>query len=467
MRIQLAILPTLVMLVLPGTALACDQAERIRLTDEIENLVPKNAWTGVERKYEALMKARCEVDPDTHNAGAKAAEFLGKTYEMYERLRQATGTDEDELVQQNIAGIEKNYGKVEIRGSARKRAALVRPQMPFPPDQVKSIKYAQKVMEGTGSFKGMLPAGDYQVADQAFTVTPGEDDFQTILVGKAKAAKPGEERPDSPSRPSVQDAGLIAWQGPIIMVGGGFWGTKAPENAVYNPKKNITYPARSQRGPGILPQHCGEDLPAGQRSERFVVGTGATDEEAIAAGSCHATVRLAGDQLAMGVIDVTLGYEVGLTYTAPELGVFALTNYRRTALASFNQSIVQAGVVVRPGILRITAGPTFGLVWGRTDDYAVWTNEGQNLPDENGGFTANIFDDDGNQRKACDAEDCSFRTLGIGSGFAGSVGVAVFDLGPFAGTLDLQGNWMRDKYRSYSGIGVRIGVVPKLERFQD
>jgi hypothetical protein len=462
--ITAALLATLV----PGVAFACDDGERIRLVDEIESLVKRNAWAGVERKYEELMKARCEVEPDTHNAGAKSAEFLGKTYEMYERLQQATGTDEDELVQQNIAGIEKNYGKVEIRGSARKRAALVRPQMPFPPDQVKSIKYAQKVMEGTGSFRGMLPVGDYQVADQAFTVKAGDEAFQTILVGRAKARKPGEEdKNDGPDRSALTDAGLIAWQGPIIMVGGGFWGTRAPEQAVFDEKDGLVYDARDQQGGGIRPQHCGEEgLADGESSTRFVPGPGANETEQLLNGTCYQTVRMAGDQLSMGVVDLTVGYEVGLTYRAPEMGVFALANVRRTALARWNQTVIQGGVVVRPGPLRITAGPTWGLVWGRTDNYATWTNEGQNLPVDDG-FTANVYTADGQRRKVCEADDCSFRATGVGGGFAASVGVALFDLGPFSGTIDVQANWMRDRYRSYSGIGARIGIVPKLERFQD
>lgn len=430
----------------PSLASACEPSERLRLVDEIESLVKKNAWTGVERKYNELLDMKCELGAETHNFAAQAARTLGKTWEMVQRLEAADAIEANDEVKQNLTGIENTYGRVAIRGSARKRAALIREALPFAPDQRKSIEYAQSVMAGTGSFKGMLPAGEYKVGEQVFTVEGNTKEFQQILVGKAKPVKDGEE--DVRERPDRDDAGLIAWSGPVAMVGGGLWGSAAPKSQLFS-EDNDRYNALplvydySTQPPTA---NCGEDLPAGTTSERYR-GSGVGDPDAY----CLYTDRQPGD-IPLGstpVIDITLGYEIGLTYTAPELGVVALANYRRTPGRRFNQLTFMAGPVIRPGIFRATAGATWGLVFGSTLDHVEWTNEAQYEVDLN----------DANQVPGMSG-------YAFGGGLAGSFGAALLDLGPFEGTIEAHGHWMRDDARAYSGIGIRLGIVPKLERFQ-
>ncbi len=406
----------------PVASYACETGERLRLTDEIENLTKKNAWSGVERKFNELEKMRCldQLDADTFLAAAQAAQRIGKTFEMFERLSAAQAIDPTDEIQANIDGILNNYGRVHIRGSARKRATLIREVMPFPPDQRKSIEYAQSVMEGKGSFRGMLPAGEYQVADITFKVEAGQE-FQEILVGKVKPKKSG----DMKSAPQVKDAGAINWMGLVVMAGGGLWGTAQPSLPVYDPD-NPRYPNDGT---------C-------DGTERLL----ADQDECIATTRQPGTIPLASTP----IVDLTAGWEVGLTYAQPEIGVVALMNLRRTPTRKFNQATLQVGPVVRPGMFRLTAGLTWGLVWGKTRSYATWTAEGQyNVDLDN------------------PAELPEMRGWAMGGGLAGSAGAALFEMGPFEGAVEIHGHWMRDDVRSYSGIGVRIGVVPKLERFQE
>lgn len=428
------------------SAWACDTGERLRLSDEIKRLQQKNVFPGVERKFNELEDIGCyeELTPEILMAGGRAARELGKTFEMFSRFSDANAKEENGEATENMQGILNTYGRVDIKGSARKRAALVREQMPFPPDQRKSIAYAQSVMEGRGSFRGMLPVGEYQVADQTFTVEAGQE-FAEIIVGKFKPPKGGDRGNSGGGK--VADAGLINWMGPVFMVGGGLWGSAEPKNQVYDAEKNAYYSAT----PLVLGGTCGEDpeVLAGGVSDRYRDPSDALGDE-----YCISTTRQPGSiPLSSPVIDLTAGWEVGLTYTRPELGVVALANYKRTATRQFNQLTFQLGAVVRPGIFRITAGPTWGLVFGKTDDYATWTNEGQ--------YGIDPID------PADKARVPEISGWAMGGGFAGSFGAALMQVGPFDGTVEAYGHWMRDDVRSYTGIGVRLGITPHLERFED
>ena len=73
--------------------------------------------------------------------------------------------------------------QVELKGSERFLVPVDPKVMPFAPDQRKSVEWAQKVMTNTGSFRGMLPLGDYKVACQEFSAVAGPN-FLTIPVEK-------------------------------------------------------------------------------------------------------------------------------------------------------------------------------------------------------------------------------------------------------------------------------------------
>jgi len=412
----------------PTTAWACDEAERLRLSDEIANLANKNAWSGVERKYAELLKTKCELKFEQYSLGAESAKNLGKTFEMYERLDAAQKIDPQEELTATLEQLNTNYGRVEVRGDARRRAALLREQMPFAPDQRKSIEYAQSVMEGTGSFKGMLPVGGpYKVADKEFTVEVGEG-FQEIIVGKGKGPKQ--------VRDATVDQGLINWVGPIAFIGTGFFGSRAPGEPIFDTSGQLL-----TADPIVGPP----DDRCGGYDEAYV-----PDPDGNLDG-CYPTIRQPGDinMFSTPNLDITLGGEVGLTYRAPEMGVAATVSYRRLFGSQLNQVSFWGAWVVRPGDFRFAAGPTWGVVAGSGTGYAPWVDEGQ----------SDIF------REQRQSEE-PFKGMGMGGGFAGSAGYGVLDVAGFQGTVELYGHYQRDNIRAYSGIGVRVGITPKIERFE-
>ncbi|MEZ4319554.1 MAG: hypothetical protein R3F61_18710 [Myxococcota bacterium] len=420
----------------PGAALACDEAERLRLADEISNLAKKNAWSGVERKYGELLRTKCELLFEQYSLGAESAKNLGKTYEMYERLSAAEKIDPQEELTATLEQLNTNYGRVEVRGDARRRAALLREQMPFAPDQRKSIEYAQSVMEGTGSFKGMLPiGGPYKVADKEFSVEAGPD-FETVVVGNGKGPKTtggGNE--------GIEDQGLINWVGPIALIGTGFFGSGAPNGPIF---KTDATDEELLRGTPIVGRATDADYPCGGYEEALV-----TDDAGQPA--CLPTIRQPKDisMFSTPNVDVTVGGEVGLTYRAPEMGVAATVNYRRMFGSRLNQITVWGAWVVRPGAARFALGPTWGVTAGKGNGYVDWVNEGQ----------TEVF----RVQRQSEAE---YGGFGMGGGVAASAGYGVIELAGFQGLVELHGHFQRDNLRSYSGIGLRFGIVPKIDRFQ-
>ena len=167
---------------LPQDAMAsCDASEQFRVGEEMNKLASRNAWSGVERNFEKLEGlSGCTISFDQYFLGSQAARYLGKTWEMYQRLEKARELNPQEDIISSIGGIEAAYGRIRLSGNPRRPPELARAAMPFAPDQKKSIEWAQLVMTETGKFEGMLPAGEYTLGGVPFTVEAGQDwvDFE-------------------------------------------------------------------------------------------------------------------------------------------------------------------------------------------------------------------------------------------------------------------------------------------------
>lgn len=424
-----------------GSAWACDSAEQLRLSDEIQGLAQKNAWPGVERKYGDILKTKCDIASSIQLIAADSALNLGKTFERWERLAAANAVESTPEVAEAMAGIEAAYGRVHVRGDPRRRAPLLRDTMPFAPDQRKSIEWAQTVVEGTGSFKGMLPVGEYKVADKTFTVTAGAEDFMVVQIGKAS------KNPDAATRePRDGDQPLINWIGPVAMVGAGFFGSAAPGSPIIKTKATDDELITGPSAKGAIGVVCPN-----------IDNTNTTDPDRVrssepGAEACLPTIRQPGSvgMFQTPNIDITLGGEIGLTYRKPEMGVVATVGYRRMFGNSLNQITVFGGWMVRPGDFRFTLGPTWGVVVGGGTGYADWVDEGQ-----------------GSEYRDTRQKTAQYVGYGMGGGLAGSAGWALLDFGSLQGIVDLHGHWMRDNHRNYQGFGLRLGIVPKVKRFEE
>lgn len=231
-------------------AAACDEAEKLRLSDEAKKLAQRNAWAGVERGYEALLATKCELAFDDHFLGSQAAKFLGKTFEVYERLGAARLIDQRSEIVEEMESILGTYGMIEIKGDPRFRPELSREAMPFAPDQRKSIEYAIEVVANTGSFKGMLPRGEYVVGEQTFTVEPG-DQWQVLEVGKVKGR--GEDQP------------LVRYANVVALVGPNFLTTPQPTEPTVDGAGQHQFSPSGVFGGGLGVQ-VGTELGLGYRS---------------------------------------------------------------------------------------------------------------------------------------------------------------------------------------------------------
>ncbi len=366
-------------------ALACDDAERLRLEDEGRKLAGRNAWAGVERAYEGLVATRCPLGFDQHFLGAQSARYLGKTLEVSDRLRAAAALDPRPDLDTELSALDENYGRVELKGDARHPPSLTRAAMPFAPDQRKSIEWATQVIVNTGSFRGMLPLGDYTVGGKGFTVVPGNV-FQIIEAGKVKA-----ETPDA-------DRGLVHWSG-LVLSGG----------------------------------------PA------LVMSSASTDPVLDASGR----QQFAPDDLSSVGAGIRLGGEVGLTWAKPELGVAAALGWS----AGFGDDTlhvvtVDVGALLRPGNLRFTLGPSWALMSGRGTGVAPWFDVGQNA------------DVDPNA-------EILYQGSAWGPGIHAAAGVGLLDLGDrLQGLVELGGSWHGDGARGYVDMGLRLGIIPVVPRFE-
>ncbi|MSP54447.1 MAG: hypothetical protein EXR69_02395, partial [Myxococcales bacterium] len=68
---------------------AVSDAEHVRLSSEIKQLATRQAWAGVEKKYEDLAKLGVELTFDDLLHGAYAARALGDAQGVYDRLKVA------------------------------------------------------------------------------------------------------------------------------------------------------------------------------------------------------------------------------------------------------------------------------------------------------------------------------------------------------------------------------------------
>lgn len=196
---------SLVIATAPVAALAQDpnMAEKLRLEEEMKKLAGKNAWTGVERNYEALEALKMPLSFDDYFLGAQAARYLGKTFEQYSRLEKAKKLDAKPEITQELEALDGSYVRVELQGY-EKRLVFVKPMvMPFAPDQRKSIEWASTVTSNTGSFRGMLPPGEYVVLPSAeaalddpkafhFTLEQGTDPQQWRVIELPKTVASGQ-----------------------------------------------------------------------------------------------------------------------------------------------------------------------------------------------------------------------------------------------------------------------------------
>jgi hypothetical protein len=158
---------------LPARADEVSSAEHDRIADEMEKLVQRQIWTGVEKKFQELEKLGQKMTQRDYLNGAYAARELGDVRLAYERLQAAARIEGSKEIVDWLWDIDRNYGMVELL-SVPNRATILEPnELPFDPNHRKAVEAAIKVAKSDGAFHGMLPRGEYSFGGQKFQVEPG------------------------------------------------------------------------------------------------------------------------------------------------------------------------------------------------------------------------------------------------------------------------------------------------------
>lgn len=150
------------------TSASSKEAEGHRLYEEMRKLAQRNAWSGVDRAYQSLIKLKLpSYSPDAHMLGAQASRTAGDIAEALERYKKAGSQGQSEV--QAIFG---SFGLVKI--TKGKKKTLARSTSPFAADQRSAITFAQDNLKDKGKFNGWLPEGDYTLGAASFTVQSGQ-----------------------------------------------------------------------------------------------------------------------------------------------------------------------------------------------------------------------------------------------------------------------------------------------------
>lgn len=165
----------------PGVAMLdpVERSEYNRLTQELELLAIKRAWTGAERTFRALLATGAQPSASDWLRGAHAARAVGDLLATRERLVAAKQVGAAPAALEWLAAIDDEYGRVQLACDPGSKIRLVPEAMPLDPDQRRAVEHAVRRIEESCSFDGLLPGGRYQFYTHAFRVIPR---VQTVWV---------------------------------------------------------------------------------------------------------------------------------------------------------------------------------------------------------------------------------------------------------------------------------------------
>lgn len=194
-----------------------DEAEKVRLAEDMKRLSRRNAWRGVDEAYLKLLELQAKgvaLNLEDHVLGADAAIALGDVSSAYDRLKRSTSPRTTEDVAQRIAAIEAEFGSVTLTVEPKYVGTfeLSVGQMPFAADQRNAITKAQGAVAAGRAYEGLLPFGSYTLGPKVFEVEAGGGG-QTVSLTAADG---------------VQRERGIAFVGPRLDIGPAFTMAGAP-----------------------------------------------------------------------------------------------------------------------------------------------------------------------------------------------------------------------------------------------
>lgn len=165
-----------------------DEAEAVRLGQEIEKLAQRNAWAGVERMFDALVGTGVAPAFEDLVAAAHAARAMGDVAAVRDRLQAALAIREERSIVDWLYDVDQKFGRVTLACDPVLDATIDVAAMPFQPELRRSVEFASEALAATCSFDGLLPAGDYWLVwgnhRASFRVQPKVASVRLDLRGK-------------------------------------------------------------------------------------------------------------------------------------------------------------------------------------------------------------------------------------------------------------------------------------------
>lgn len=185
-----------------------ERAEHTRVSEEMRKLAQRNAWGAVEAQFAKLMALQAKgeaISVPELALGIQAAQNLGDITSARSRLAQAVRIEANADFQNALQEIDANYGHVNLAYDARYGVdrTIVAAAPPFAPDQRAAIAIANSIVLAEKDFDGLLPAGDYTIGSNTFTVVAGKDSGTIVVAPNAGEKKVFE----------------FSWAGPRATVG--------------------------------------------------------------------------------------------------------------------------------------------------------------------------------------------------------------------------------------------------------
>ena len=158
------------------------EAERQRLTDDMERLATRNHWKGVVRKYDDLLELDVPLSISVHMLGYQGARNVGDITLAADSLERAVAAEHTEVeaevhaaAESALASIYASYSRVVVHVGSKRLPVLIRPEMPFAADQRTAIERAQEQLAQEHTYEGLLPVGQYMVDGVFFDVVSGAE----------------------------------------------------------------------------------------------------------------------------------------------------------------------------------------------------------------------------------------------------------------------------------------------------
>jgi hypothetical protein len=175
----------------PAHAGDAEAAEHVRLSEELAQVMARNAWTGAEDVYQALVVLEAggeALTGDEVYRGAQVAQANGDIAACRARLERAQVLAPTLEMAVWLRAIDTAYGPVALRARTPDAATLLPETPPFEPDRRAAISAAQAQLARGGRFDGLLPRGAYTFGGVRFAVDPQVAVVTVDLAQPAPAA---------------------------------------------------------------------------------------------------------------------------------------------------------------------------------------------------------------------------------------------------------------------------------------